>query len=84
MSVDFREMNRVLEVHAEDLDCVIEPGVTRKQLDKALANTGTAFWVDPVEDICAVFMTQLLPSDTYPIRRRNRTGSTRSPCTWII
>jgi CubicO group peptidase (beta-lactamase class C family) len=32
----------------------------------------TAFWVDPVEDICAVFMTQLLPSDTYPIRRQLR------------
>jgi CubicO group peptidase (beta-lactamase class C family) len=32
----------------------------------------TAFWVDPAEDICAVFMTQLLPSDTYPIRRQLR------------
>ena len=32
----------------------------------------TAFWVDPVEDLCAVFMTQLLPSDTYPIRRQLR------------
>jgi CubicO group peptidase (beta-lactamase class C family) len=32
----------------------------------------TAFWVDPVEDICVVFMTQLLPSDTYPIRRQLR------------
>jgi CubicO group peptidase (beta-lactamase class C family) len=28
----------------------------------------TAFWVDPVEDIVAVFLTQLLPSSTYPIR----------------
>lgn len=32
----------------------------------------TAFWVDPVEDVCVVFMTQLLPSDTYPIRRQLR------------
>ena len=32
--LDFREMNRVLAVHAEDLDCVIEPGVTRKQLNE--------------------------------------------------
>src|SRR6516164_8719262 len=31
--VDLRDMNRVLEVHAEDLDCVIEPGVTRKALN---------------------------------------------------
>lgn len=32
----------------------------------------TAFWVDPVEEVCVVFMTQLLPSDTYPIRRQLR------------
>jgi CubicO group peptidase (beta-lactamase class C family) len=28
----------------------------------------TAFWVDPAEDITALFMTQLLPSSTHPIR----------------
>ncbi|MFZ5721382.1 MAG: serine hydrolase domain-containing protein [Pseudomonadota bacterium] len=33
----------------------------------------TAFWVDPLEDVTAVFMTQLLPSSTYPIRRELRT-----------
>ena len=33
----------------------------------------TAFWVDPVEKITAVFMTQLMPSTTYPIRRELRT-----------
>lgn len=33
----------------------------------------TAFWCDPVEDITAVFMTQLLPSSSYPIRRELRT-----------
>ena len=31
--IDFRDMNRVLAVHAEDLDCVVEPGITRKQLN---------------------------------------------------
>jgi len=34
----------------------------------------TAFWVDPVEEICVVFMTQLLPSATYPLRRQLRAG----------
>ena len=29
----------------------------------------TAFWIDPVEDLFLVFMTQLLPSSTYPFRR---------------
>ena len=32
----------------------------------------TAFWVDPVEDITAVFMTQLLPSSTWPFRSQLR------------
>ena len=36
ISLDFRDMNRVLAVHAEDLDCVVEPGVTRKQLNEQL------------------------------------------------
>ena len=30
----------------------------------------TAFWVDPAEELAVVFMTQLLPSATYPIRRQ--------------
>jgi CubicO group peptidase (beta-lactamase class C family) len=33
----------------------------------------TAFWIDPVEDLAVVFMTQVLPSSTYPIRRELRT-----------
>ncbi|MFG1946557.1 serine hydrolase domain-containing protein [Nonomuraea sp. NPDC048826] len=32
----------------------------------------TAFWVDPAEELTVVFMTQLLPSDTHPIRSRLR------------
>jgi CubicO group peptidase (beta-lactamase class C family) len=33
----------------------------------------TAFWVDPVEDLCVVFLTQFMPSSLYPIRRELRT-----------
>jgi CubicO group peptidase (beta-lactamase class C family) len=32
----------------------------------------TAFWVDPTEDLVVVFMTQLMPSSTYPIRSQLR------------
>ena len=32
----------------------------------------TAFWIDPVEEITAVFFTQLLPSSTHPIRAQLR------------
>ena len=33
----------------------------------------TAFWIDPVEDLIAIFMTQFIPSSTYPVRRDMRT-----------
>jgi CubicO group peptidase (beta-lactamase class C family) len=33
----------------------------------------TAFFVDPVEDIIMIFMTQLMPSTTYPVRREIKT-----------
>ena len=33
----------------------------------------TAFWIDPVEDLIAVFMTQFIPSSTYPVRKELRT-----------
>ncbi|MGZ5236549.1 MAG: serine hydrolase domain-containing protein [Caldimonas sp.] len=35
--------------------------------------SSTAFWVDPVEDVSVVFLTQLIPSSSYPIRRELRT-----------
>ena len=52
--------------------------VTDRRANKSLTSEGsfswggaasTAFWVDPVEDLCVAFYTQLLPSSTYPIRR---------------
>jgi CubicO group peptidase (beta-lactamase class C family) len=33
----------------------------------------TAFWIDPLEDVCVVFLTQFMPSSLYPIRRELRT-----------
>src|SRR4029453_3358910 len=43
VSVDFRDMKAVLAVHAEDLDCVIEPGITRKALNEYLRDQGLFF-----------------------------------------
>ncbi len=33
----------------------------------------TVFWIDPAEQLIAIFMTQLLPSSAYPVRRELRT-----------
>src|SRR6202161_1251396 len=41
--LDFRDMNRVLAVHAEDLDCVVEPGITRKALNEQLRGQAVVF-----------------------------------------
>ena len=43
ISIDVRDMSRVLAVHAEDLDCVIEPGITRKQLNEYLRDQACSF-----------------------------------------
>src|SRR5688500_6939430 len=50
VSIDLSRMNTVLRVSADDLDATVEAGVTHRQLNKALANTGPAFWVDPGAD----------------------------------
>jgi D-lactate dehydrogenase (cytochrome) len=47
LSVDFSRMNRIISVNETDLDCVVEPGVSRKQLNDYLKDRGLFFAVDP-------------------------------------
>ena len=68
ITIDMREMNKVVRISPGDLQATVEAGMPRKQLNKALENTGFTFFIDPGADATIGGMTSTRASGTTAVR----------------